>query len=59
MKADLTFGLKVESLEKIQRVFMNFPEVEKCVVYGSRAMGSYQYNSDIDLTLIGKNLSLT
>lgn len=59
MKTDFTFGLKSEALEKIQSVLIAFPEVEKCVVYGSRAMGNYRHNSDIDLTLVGKKLSLT
>jgi predicted nucleotidyltransferase len=53
------FGLKPEVLSKLIGVFETFPEVEKAVIYGSRAMGNFRFNSDIDLTLVGKKLNLT
>jgi predicted nucleotidyltransferase len=59
MKTDFDFGLKPETLAQIQGVLSGFPELEKAVIYGSRAMGNFRYNSDIDLTLIGKMLGLT
>jgi len=34
-------------------VFAQYPQVEKAVLYGSRARGDYKYGSDIDLTLHG------
>lgn len=58
MNSEIDFGLKVETLDRIRDVLNAFPEVEKCVVYGSRAMGNYRKNSDIDLTLIGSKLTL-
>jgi predicted nucleotidyltransferase len=33
--------------------------VEEAVLYGSRAMGNYRKGSDIDLTLKGRNLSIS
>jgi predicted nucleotidyltransferase len=59
MKTDNTFGLRPDTLADIQDVLIRFPEVQKCVVYGSRAMGNYRHNSDIDLVLVGENLTLT
>jgi predicted nucleotidyltransferase len=59
MKAEGDFGLKQETLAQIREVLQAFPEVEECVIYGSRAMGNHRYNSDIDLSLFGKKLSLT
>jgi predicted nucleotidyltransferase len=59
MKTESDFGLKPETLTQIQSIFSAFPEVEKAVIYGSRAMGNFRNNSDIDLTLMGKNLGLT
>lgn len=53
------FGLKPEVLLQLIGVLETFPEIEKAVVYGSRAMGNYRFNSDIDLTLYGEKLSLT
>ncbi|MEY2584016.1 MAG: hypothetical protein QOD80_42 [Verrucomicrobiota bacterium] len=34
-----------------------FPEVEKVVVYGSRAKGNFKPGSDIDLTFFGDELT--
>jgi predicted nucleotidyltransferase len=51
-------GLKEHTIQKIQSVLGNFPEVEEAVLYGSRAKGNYKNGSDIDLTLKGKNLNL-
>jgi predicted nucleotidyltransferase len=48
------FGLKESTIEKICGVFANHPQVEKVVLYGSRAKGNYKNGSDIDLTLIGR-----
>lgn len=47
------FGLKESVIESICNVLARHPEVEKAIIYGSRAKGTYKYNSDIDLTLIG------
>ncbi|GIV98992.1 nucleotidyltransferase domain-containing protein [Roseiflexus sp.] len=49
----LRFGLKESVIESICDVLARHPEVEKAIIYGSRAKGTYKYNSDIDLTLIG------
>lgn len=59
MKTEPDFGLKPETLSQIHAVLSAIPEVEKAIIYGSRAMGNFRYNSDIDLTLIGKKLGLT
>ena len=39
-------------------VFAQFSEVEKAMLYGSRAKGTYRPGSDIDLTLMGPGLNL-
>lgn len=49
----LRFGLKESTIEKICGVFAHYPQVEKAVLYGSRAKGNYKNGSDIDLTLYG------
>ncbi|MBI5694966.1 MAG: nucleotidyltransferase domain-containing protein [Nitrospirae bacterium] len=54
----MTFGLKDSTIERIRGVFANHPEVEKAVLYGSRAKGTYKNGSDIDLTLHGDGLTL-
>ena len=51
------FGLKKTTLERINTVFLHYPEIEKVLLYGSRAMGNYRQGSDIDLTLFGDKLT--
>ncbi len=55
----MKFGLKEETIFKITSVFEKFPQIEKVILYGSRAKGNFKRGSDIDLTLYGKNLNLT
>lgn len=50
------FGLSESTIAKIKSVLAAFPEVEKAVLYGSRAKGHYKAGSDIDLTLFGAGL---
>lgn len=51
------YGLKERTIEQIQTVFANFPELEQAVLYGSRAKGDFKPGSDIDLTLYGNGLT--
>jgi len=56
----LRFGLKEATIQKICDVLARYPQVEKAVLYGSRAKGNYKNGSDIDLTLQGgEDLTLT
>jgi len=50
----LRFGLKETTIEKICGLLAKYPQVEKAVLYGSRAKGNYKNGSDIDLTLYGR-----
>jgi predicted nucleotidyltransferase len=40
-------------VQKICDVLSHYPQVEKAILYGSRAKGNYKNGSDIDLTLHG------
>ena len=55
----MKFGLKEETIDKINSVFSKYPEVEEVIIYGSRAKGNYREGSDIDITLKGKDLTDT
>ena len=52
-QAPQRFGLPEKAIQAIQQVLAAHPEVERAIVYGSRAMGRERPASDIDLTLIG------
>lgn len=47
------FGLKQKHIDDIYSCFARFSQIEKVIVYGSRAMGNYRPGSDIDLTIVG------
>jgi predicted nucleotidyltransferase len=53
----MKYGLTEATVEKICGVFARFPEIEKAVLYGSRAKGNFKTGSDIDLTLYGVALT--
>ena len=54
---DMNSGLDAGVVERIRGVLTQFPELEKAVLYGSRAMGTFKPGSDIDLTLLGPALT--
>ncbi|GJQ04730.1 MULTISPECIES: nucleotidyltransferase domain-containing protein [Capnocytophaga] len=48
------FGLEAAVLTSFQNIFEKFENIEKVIIYGSRAKGNFRYNSDIDLSIIGE-----
>lgn len=56
MIASATHGLSTATLKKVRAVSERFPEVERAVLFGSRAKGTYKPGSDIDLSLEGAAL---
>jgi len=54
----MKYGLPQSAIQKINAVLSRYPQVEKAILYGSRAKGNYKNGSDIDLTLQGTSLSL-
>jgi predicted nucleotidyltransferase len=55
----MKYGLQDEVVEAIRSVFRTHTEVEKVILYGSRAKGNFKPASDVDLTLLGESLDLT
>lgn len=54
----MKFGLKEETIDRINNVFAGFSDVQEVIIYGSRAQGTSRPGSDIDLTLKGDGLEL-
>jgi uncharacterized protein len=54
----MNHGLSADTVVKIHSIFSRFPGIDKAILYGSRAKGNYKTGSDIDLTLMGKELTL-
>ena len=51
------FGLRGKDMEFMQHLFSEIPETEKVILYGSRATGSFEKGSDVDLAVAGKNVT--
>jgi uncharacterized protein len=49
-------GIPSETLARINSVLARFPELERAVLFGSRAKGNHKPGSDIDLALSGVDL---
>lgn len=47
------FGLSQPTIDMIVEIISNHKEVEKAIIYGSRAKGGFQNGSDIDVALVG------
>ena len=55
----MRFGLKESTINQINAVFGQYPQVKRAILYGSRAKGNYRPGSDIDLTLTGDEVDLS
>ena len=53
----MDIGLPSNAIEKILAEFRKFPQIEKAILYGSRAMGTSKPGSDIDFSLVGQALN--
>lgn len=53
----IQFGLSKKQLHLILRVINKFEEIEKVLIFGSRARGTNKPGSDIDLALVGDKLN--
>ncbi|MHC1684648.1 MAG: nucleotidyltransferase family protein [Clostridiaceae bacterium] len=42
---------------ELKKVFSKYNEVEKVMLFGSRARGDFKSNSDVDICLFGKNIT--
>ena len=51
-------GLSETELSTLREVFTKFDAIEEVILFGSRARGSHQKASDVDLTIKGKNIDL-
>ncbi len=51
------FGLLDRDVEYLQESLKNFREIEKAVIFGSRALGNYKKGSDVDIALFGTNIT--
>lgn len=53
----MNFGLKESDMYYILNIIENFKEIEKAVIFGSRAKGNYKPGSDVDIAIYGENIT--
>lgn len=51
------FGLLDRDIVYINKALEKFEEIEKAIIFGSRAMGNYKKGSDVDIAIIGENVT--
>lgn len=54
-----TYGLSEKDTAMLRKVFSAFPDIERVLLYGSRALGTYTNSSDIDLCCFGSAITLS
>lgn len=55
----MSFGLRDADLEYIISALRQFDEIQKAVIFGSRAKGNYKAGSDVDIAIWGENVTFT
>jgi predicted nucleotidyltransferase len=55
----MIYGLKQQTIDAIINCLAATSSIEEAILFGSRAKGNYKTGSDIDLTLKGKELTLS
>ena len=53
----MPYGLTNMDMEKLQALFRLNKKIERVILYGSRAKGTFKPFSDVDITFIGENLT--
>jgi len=53
------FGVAQHTLDIILGVIRDYPQIERAVIFGSRAMGTFRFNSDIDIAIYAPTMTPT
>ena len=54
----MSHGIDPIDIEAIVRTLRKQPRVERAIVFGSRALGTFRPASDIDICLVGSDITL-
>ncbi|SKA77592.1 Nucleotidyltransferase domain-containing protein [Caloramator quimbayensis] len=53
----MNFGLRDSDIEYIRDAMKRFKDIEKAVIFGSRAKGNYKAASDVDIAIYGEKIN--
>ncbi|WP_394903404.1 nucleotidyltransferase domain-containing protein [Clostridium butyricum] len=51
------YGLLERDIRYIKKALEQCEEIEKAIIFGSRAMGNYKNGSDVDIAVLGELIS--
>jgi predicted nucleotidyltransferase len=54
----ITTGLTLEDIQLIVNKISVYKEIDKALIFGSRAKGNYKHGSDVDICLMGNHITL-
>lgn len=52
----MSTGLTSEQMDVLVRIFIKYPEIKVVKLYGSRAKGTFNSRSDVDLVVFGEGI---
>lgn len=55
----MEFGLTEKDLAYIKAVIAEFAEIRQAVIFGSRAKGNFKRGSDVDIAVLGEEVSFS
>ncbi|NSW92788.1 MAG: nucleotidyltransferase domain-containing protein [Firmicutes bacterium] len=53
----MNYGLSESDLDYIVKAIKKFPEIQKALIFGSRAKGNYKPGSDVDIAICGERIT--
>ena len=55
----MLYGLKISIIEQLNSVFAKYQQIDKVILYGSRAKGNFENGSDVDFAIVGPDINLS
>lgn len=52
----MKYGLSDTVVKELQNVFRGYDNVQRVIIFGSRAKGNYRIGSDVDLAVVGDSI---
>ncbi|MEE1001168.1 MAG: nucleotidyltransferase domain-containing protein [Bacteroidales bacterium] len=53
----MNYGIKDDYWKRLETVFVSHKNIEKGILYGSRAKGTNRMYSDVDIVLVGEKIN--
>lgn len=54
----MKYGLTEKQINEIREIIASYPEVDKAIIFGSRAIDTFKEASDVDIAIVGEKCDL-